>query len=113
MPQGEQDLEQPRRPRRRQGMTEVRLDRADHATAVGPASLSPEGPEAGELDRVADGRARRVALDQVDVARLPARPIVGGPHGSKLTLGLRGEQAAVDVVREADAGDHAIDRVPL
>ncbi len=111
--QGEQDLEQPRGARRREGVADVRLDRADHAAADALGQVAPEGPEAGELDGVADRRAGGVAFDQVDVSRLPAGLLVSGSHGPELPLGVGGEQAAVDVVREADAGDHAVDPIPL
>ena len=110
--QGQQDLEQSRRARRGEGMADVRLDRADHARAD-RMSLAPEGSEAGELDGVAHRRAGRVALDQVDVRRVPARPVVGRPHGPELSLGVGGEQAAVDVVGQPGAGDHAVDPVAL
>ena len=73
--EGEQDLDQPGRAGRGEQVADVRLHRAD--ARIGPA-VQPRSPhkrlEARELDGVADGRAGGVALDQVDVARRPARP---------------------------------------
>ena len=54
-----------------------------------------------------------MALDQIDVGRAPARLPVSRPHGAKLALGVGREQAAVDVVREADPGDHAVNPVAI
>ena len=73
VPHRQQDLEQPGRARGRQRVADVRLVRADHARARARRPFAPEGLEALELDGVADRGAGGVALDQVDVARLPAR----------------------------------------
>src|SRR5262249_47518697 len=73
--------------------------------------LAPERAQARELDRVALGRARRVALDQVDVARLPPRLLVGRAERAELALARGREQVALDVVREPDAADDRPDLV--
>ena len=61
-------------------------------------SLSPERFEALDLDGVAQRRAGRVAFDQVDVVRAPARLLVGGTHRAELPFGAGRQQVAVDVV---------------
>ena len=58
-------------------------------------------------------RAGRVALDQVHVVRLPPGALVGPPHRPELALLRRGEQVAVHVVRQPDAGDDRVDRVAV
>ncbi len=72
MLEGEENFQEAGRPRRRQGVADVRLHRTDCALAGGPSLGSPEGPQADELDGVTDRRAGRVAFDEVDVARVPA-----------------------------------------
>jgi hypothetical protein len=111
--EGQEDFQQAGRARGRQGVADVRLHRADGTLAGRPAPLAPEGAEALELDGVADGRAGRVALDQVDVAGVPPGAGVGRAHGAQLPLGTRGEQAAVHVVGQADRRQDAVDRVAV
>ncbi len=49
-------------------MSDVRLDRTDHALTRLPAGLSPEGFQAVEFHHIADRGAGRVALDHIDIA---------------------------------------------
>ena len=66
-----------------------------------------------KFDRVADRGSGGVAFDQRDVSRIPARLRVGGAKGAKLALGARGEQTAVDVVRQSHGGDDPVNLVSL
>ena len=113
VPECQQHLQQGGRARGRQGVADVRLDRADDAPARRPPLRAPEGAQAGELDGIADRRAGRVALDQVDVARVPAREVVRGAHCAELPLRTGREQAALDVVRQPDRRDGRVDPVAL
>ena len=89
------------------------LHRADRTATRLPARFAPQFAEALELDRVADGGAGRVTLDQVHVARLPPGVLVGASHRSQLAF-LRGrEQVAVHVVRKPDSGNHRVNCVAV
>src|SRR5512133_4343207 len=94
-------------------MTDIRLDRTDHALAALPAALPPEGLQTGEFDRIADRGAGGMTFDQIDIARIPAGLRVSGAHRPQLSFGGRGEEAAAQIVGEADAADHRMDLIAV
>src|SRR5207244_1565643 len=75
--------------------------------------LAPQLLQTRQFDTVADRGAGRMALDQVDVAGTPAGRTVRRPHRPQLPFGRRSEQTAAQVVRQADAGDDAVDVVAV
>jgi len=52
-----------------------------------------------------------VALDQIDVLRLPAGLLVSRSESAKLTFRAGRQKFALDVVGKADASDHGINVV--
>ena len=88
-----------------------RFHGTDDALPRLPAVGAPQLAEALELDRVADGRAGGVALDQVGEVRLPAGLGVGGTHRPQLAFLGRREQVAVHVVRHTDTAQDAVNLV--
>ena len=115
MLESQQDLEQARRPRGRERMAHVRLDRPDHALARPPAgiAIAPESLQALGLDRIADRSARRVAFDQVNLVWRPAGLLVRRAHGPKLALGAGREQVSMNVVGQTDPANQAVDHVAM
>ena len=77
MLQTERCLDQPGDARSRFQMTDVALDRADHAAVVGLACLAVDRPDRGSLDRVADRRSGAVRLHVLHAFRRD----VGQPQG--------------------------------
>ena len=110
----QQDFDECRGPRPGEQVADGGLDRADDALPRLPRPLGRAAPQLGqtlELDRVADGRTRGVALDQVGEVGLPAGLRVGRPHRPQLPLLGRREQVAVHVVRHAGAAQNPVDLV--
>ena len=52
-----------------------------------------------------------MALDQIDVLRLPAGLLVSRSESAKLTFRAGRQKFALDVVGKADASDHGIDAI--
>ena len=107
--EGAQDLEKARDARRRDGVADVALQRADD----GSRSLSPDLRQALQLDLVSPGRARGVAFDEADVRRRNLGPGIRCPHRPYLAGGRRRQEAGLPpVVGEPDSPDHPEDPVP-
>ena len=71
-------------------------------------------PERGELDRIAQRRARAVGLDVIDLARGDAGVPVGRAQDRLLGLPARGRQAVGPAVLvDRAAADHRVDRVAV
>ncbi|GCB53537.1 hypothetical protein SNL152K_10895 [Streptomyces sp. NL15-2K] len=94
------------------GVADVRLDRAEPGRAAADAVLAVGGEDGLGLDRVAEGGAGAVCLDQLDVVDgqpgvgqgLPDDPLLGGAV-------RRGDAVAGAVLVDRAALDHAEDGV--
>ena len=79
--------------------------------AGAPAPLAPEGFQAFHFHGVAGGGAGGVALYEIHLRRGKARLAVGGAHSVQLAGGVRGQQAAADIVGKAYACYYAVNFV--
>jgi hypothetical protein len=108
----EDDLEQPADPRRRLGVTDVRLERPDEERAVGGSADAHHGAERLDLDRVAERGPRAVRLDVVHVGWGDAGVGERAADDRLLREAVRdGEPRAATVLvhrAAADDGEHAV-----
>ena len=109
----QQNLEQTGCTGGREGVADVRLDRADGAPGPGRARICPERLEALDLDSVTDRGAGGMAFDQVDVGRGPSRILISQPHGAELPLAAGGEQVAATIVRKPNAGQERVNAIAV
>ena len=68
----ERRLDQPGDPGRRFEVTDIGLDRAHGTFRSGVTSLGKDGPERGQLDRIAELRPGTVTFDEIDLTRRDA-----------------------------------------
>ena len=108
VPECEKDFHQASRAGSGEQMADVRLHSADDALLRPRVFVLPELMQRLDFDGVSDGSPRRVAFDQIDIARLPIGLFVGGTHRAELPFGSRGQQVRTPIVREADPRDDAI-----
>ena len=69
--------------------------------------------QAGEFNRVADGRASGVALNELDALGFPARRIVGETERAELAFARGREEVAIEVVAQADAADERVNFIAV
>ncbi len=114
MPHRQHHLHHPGHTRRRLGVPDVRLDRAEPQRPVGGPVLAVRGDEGLRLDRVAEGGAGAVRLDGVHLLGgesgvregLPDHPLLGGAVGG-------GEAVGGAVLVDGAAAQHGEDRVAV
>jgi hypothetical protein len=108
--EGPEHLEEPGDPRHGDSVPHVRFERADGQVGCAREHVG----HAADLGAVADDGAGCVALDERNVGGREPRAFVRCPHRARLPRLRRHEEAlAPPVVREADAADHAEDRVSV
>ncbi|MGY4645156.1 hypothetical protein ACVW07_002989 [Cellulomonas sp. URHB0016] len=110
--QGEGRLDEPREPRGALGVADLRLDGAERPDPAVDGRVGGGGRR--ELGSVADGRARAVRLDEVDVGRVHPRPLQGPAHRRDLAAGPgRGQPLGPPVAAGPHGLDDAVDAVPV
>src|SRR5262249_53935264 len=92
------------RPGSSQQMTHRRFHRAEYALSRSPFFAIPQRFKTLELHGVADRRAGGVALNEIDITRLPPCLAVGCPHGPQLPFAVGSEQISVHIIRQTNAG---------
>ena len=113
MMQRQRRLDEPRHPRRRRQVADVRLDRAD---GDGPrrVALGEHGAVGLELDGVSGARAGAVRFEQIDARRRHLRHAIGPRQGALLAAAVGREQRGAASVRRAGAaGDDGVDAVAI
>src|SRR5205823_10914006 len=106
----EQDLEQPGRPSRRERVPDVGFYRTDDAPAGGSPAL-PKQPQALQFHAIAGRRTGAMALDQIDILRVPLGLIVGLSEGAKLAFGAGRQKLAMNIIRNANADDDRVNMI--
>ena len=112
--QGQRRLDQPRRPRRRLGVADLRLDRPQRAPRPPRPRLAVDLVQDRQLGRVADLRPRPVRLDQLDRRRRDPRQRVRLPQGLRLPRRARRvDRVPLAVARRPHRPDHRVDLVAV
>ena len=106
--EGKEDFHQARRTGSREQMADIRLHATDHTLLRPRVFVLPELMQAVDFHGVSDRCPGRVALDQIDIARLPPGLLVGRSHRAELPFGMRGEQIGTTIIRETDPRDDSI-----
>ena len=108
VPHRQQHFDQARCARAREQMPDICLHRAQRTLTRAPLRSAPQPPQTLELHRVPHRRARRVTLDQIHALRRPSRLGIRRPHRAQLPLRTRREQIPLDVIRQPDAANDAV-----
>ena len=112
--QRQHHLDQPRDTRRRFGVPDVRLHRAEQERSISGSVGTECGGERFHLDRIAEGRACAMRLDVVDARRCDARHLERATNHFLLRRSIRHREAAAASIRvHRRAADDRQNRVTI
>ncbi len=110
----ERRLDQPSDPGRRFEVTDIGLDRAHGTFRSGVAPLGKDGPERGQLDRIAKLRPGTVTFNEVHLTRRDARSCVRVAEDCLLRSSVGSRQAvAASILVDCSTPDHRVDPVAV